>query len=196
MLNETFSVIFKHRGRSFSRILHFLEFYKGIKHWFLPLTFTHTSLQPLHCDEVMHLCPSVNFLHSLKVERKCKNSGLIKIKSGLNTMCSQHQSNNLFQHILRQFCTGPCCEDNLLAYKYWKVRANVWFMLIFKSFMSYYGIPAQGPVAEHISPLLHLMKRQSLGLGVIALTPKIVTNKIKFMIDSLINNSHFILIKM
>ena len=61
--------------------------------------------------------------------------------------------------------------------------------------MSYYGIPAQGPVAEHISPLLHLMKRQSLGLGVIALTPKIVTNKIKFMIDSLINNSLFILIK-
>ena len=61
--------------------------------------------------------------------------------------------------------------------------------------MSYYGIPAQGPVAEHISPLLHLMKRQSLGLGVIALTPKIVTNKIKFMIDSLINNSHFTLIK-
>ena len=61
--------------------------------------------------------------------------------------------------------------------------------------MSYYGIPAQGPVAEHISPLLHLMKRQSLGLGVIALTPKTVTNKIKiqFMIDSAINNSLFTL---
>ena len=63
--------------------------------------------------------------------------------------------------------------------------------------MSYYGIPAQGPDGEHISLLLHmsLLKRQSLGLGVIALTLKTVTNKIKikFMIDSAINNSLFTL---
>ena len=64
----------------------------------------------------------------------------------------------------------------------------------FVSFMSYNG-PSMF-LHVHISPLLHFqLKRQSLG-GVIALICKIVINKIKikFMIDSAINNSHFILI--
>ena len=66
-----------------------------------------------------------------------------------------------------------------------------------KVFVSYYWHHSQGQLTEHISPLLHLLKRQSLGLGVIALISKMVINKIKikFMIDSLINNSHFTLIK-
>ena len=72
-------------------------------------------------------------------------------------------------------------------------------MLIFESFMSYNGHQLLRHIYEHISPLLHmrLLKRQSPGWGIIALTPKTVTNKIKikFMIDSLINNSLFILIK-
>ena len=65
----------------------------------------------------------------------------------------------------------------------------------FVSFMSYNG-PSMF-LHVHISPLLHFqLKRQSLG-GVIALICKMVINKtkIKFMIDSLINNSLFILIK-
>ena len=72
----------------------------------------------------------------------------------------------------------------------------VTFAYFLKVFVSYYWHHSQGQLTEHISPLLHLLKRQSLGLGVIALISKMVINKIKikFMIDSLINNSHFILI--
>ena len=65
-----------------------------------------------------------------------------KWKSCLNTICrdcgelidqadqANNQNNlNATGHILRHFCTCPFWHDNLLADKYWKVRANLEFLL-------------------------------------------------------------------